>query len=96
MKNKLFAASTMKNLRPHSPAQNSATQNNLVSRSEGSNAAHIITLNRQNNVSALNVFGTKVLAATRRQRFTGIPKRVADTQFFGTKRLASTRRWRLS
>src|ERR1700731_539930 len=54
IKNKLFAASTMTNLQPHSPAPNyavphraapsSATQHNGVSRSEPANTAHIITL----------------------------------------------------
>src|ERR1700688_4093374 len=87
IKNKLFAASTMTNLQPHSPAPNyavphraatnSATQHSGVSRREAANTAHIITLNRQNTLSGVNAFETKVLVATRRRRLSGILTRVA-------------------
>src|ERR1700688_3778807 len=75
IKNKLFAASTMTNLRPSSSAQNSAARSGFISRRERADAAHIITLNRQNTLRGVNAFGTKVLIATRQQRLPGIPAR---------------------
>src|ERR1700731_3049295 len=77
IKNKLFAASTMTNLRPSSSAQNSAARRGFISRRERADADHIITLNRQNTLSGVNAFGTNVLVATRRRRLSGILMRAA-------------------
>src|ERR1700730_5198045 len=89
IKNKLFAASTMINLRSHSPAPS-----RFNSRRERRNAAHIITLNRQNRMTALIALGTKGLASARRQRFSEILTRAADTQVFRTKVLVATAKLR--
>src|ERR1700692_1839935 len=77
IKNKLFAASTMTNLRSQSRAPSS-----FISRCEHANAAHIITLNRQNRLRAVNAFETKVLVSTLRQQFSEILTRVAGPQVF--------------
>src|ERR1700722_11618450 len=75
IKNKLFAASTMTNLQPSSSAQNSAARSGFISRRDRADAAHIITLIRQNNVSAtVIVIGTRVLVSTPRWEFSEIPE----------------------
>src|ERR1700686_4463717 len=101
IKNKLFAASTMTNLQPHSPAPNHAAQDcvmqhGLLSRREPANAAHIITLNRQNTLSVVDVLGTMVPASTPRWQLPETLTRPTDLQVFGTKGWVSTMRWRLS
>src|ERR1700675_2371661 len=100
IKNKLFAASTMTNLQPHSPAPNHAAQDcvmqhGLLSRREPANAAHIITLNRQNTLSVVDVVGTMVPASTPQQRLSGNLARAANTKVSGIEVLASTPRWQL-
>src|ERR1700676_4998150 len=90
IKNKLFAASTMTNLQPHSPAasnaapnsaaQNCAVRHSLVSRRECADAAHIITLIRQNKMRAVDVFAARVLAAKPRWRCSEILQLAADQQ----------------
>src|ERR1700730_6047820 len=75
IKNKLFTASTTTNLRSHahSPAPSA-----FLSRCECAYAAHIITLNRQNRLTAASTFETKVLVSIARQRFATILTRAAD------------------
>src|ERR1700732_4262348 len=86
IKNKLFAASTMTNLRSHSRALGS-----FISRCERANAAHIITLNRQNRLTAVNALGTRVLVSTLRQQFSEILTRCADQRAFRARNRASLR-----
>src|ERR1700676_3756391 len=85
IKNKLFAASTMTNLPSHSPALSS-----YLSRCERANAAHIITLNRQNRLTAASAIGPRVLVSMLRRQFSEILMRAADPQ--GVRALNRTSR----
>src|ERR1700693_1004467 len=97
IKNKLFAASSMTNLRPHSSTQNSVACRGFISRRERPDAAHIITLIRQNKVSAaVIVVGTSALVSTLRWKLSEIPRRAADLRISGTKGLVSKGRQQLS
>ena len=70
-------------------------QHGLISRREPANAAHIITLIRQNKVRAVDVFGTMVPASTPQQRLSENAARAADTKVSETEVLASTPRRQL-
>src|SRR6195256_1166266 len=86
IKNKLFTASTMINLRSHA---HSTAPSAFLSRCECANAAHIITLNRQNRLTAANSFETKVLVSIAPQRFSEILTRAADLRAYRALNRAS-------